>query len=420
MKTTGIIAEYNPFHNGHKYHIEEARRVTGADYVIAVISGDFVQRGAPAIADKYLRAKAALLNGADLALELPVLYATGSAEYFAAGAVTLLDRLGVVDSLCFGSECGSIPHLSAIASLLAREPELYRRTLQTRLKHGCSFPNARNAAIEACSANAAFPPSLLSSPNNILGIEYIKMLLKRNSSIIPYTIKRKGRGYHDSALEPLEAFCSATAIRKVLTAKKPHISAVSSLSSVRPYLPDSVSALLGHALGKSFPICKDDFSSLLHYKLLQEMSDGFCRYLDISADLSDKICRNIYAFSGYGPFCRLLKSKDITYSRISRGLLHILLDVTQEQSEEYARRDNIAYARILGLRRSASPLLKKIKQNASVPLLSKLADAPRLLSPSGLAMLKQDIHTAHIYESIAAAKFHAPFQNEYARQLAVL
>ena len=155
MHITGIIAEYNPFHNGHKYHLEETRRITGADYCIAVISGDFMQRGTPAVIDKHTRAKMALQNGADLVLELPLYYAAGSAEFFAYGAVTLLNRLGAVDSLCFGSECGSISVLSEIASLLVTEPEDYRHALQNELRNGHSFPKARSLALRNCSAGYA-------------------------------------------------------------------------------------------------------------------------------------------------------------------------------------------------------------------------------------------------------------------------
>lgn len=415
MNITGIIAEYNPFHNGHKYHLEEARRITGADYIVVVMSGNFVQRGEPAIADKRLRTAAALQNGADLVLELPLFHATGSAEYFAAGAAALLDRLGVVNALCFGSECNDISRLASVASLLAREPEGYRLRLQEELKKGHSFPRARSLALEAClngPRTGMAGQALHSSPNNILGIEYIKSLLGLGSSIVPYTIKRIGCGYHDLTLPSGEAYVSASALRR-------HILGPGPIAHIRPYVPPSVFSLLENALHRGFPVCREDFSSLLHYKLLSEAPMGFCRYFDVTPDLSDKISRNLFRFSGYGQFCGLLKSRDITYSRLSRSLLHILLGMTREQMESYGSHGFIAYARMLGFRRSAAPLLKAIKTHADVPLVSKLSHARRCLSPMGLAMLEQDIQAAHIYQSVASAKFHGPFMNEYARPLVI-
>ncbi len=413
MKVTGIIAEYNPFHNGHKYHLEEARRITDADYVIAVISGNFVQRGMPAAADKYIRAEACLKNGADLVLELPLFYSVGSAEYFAAGAVALLDRLGAVTSLCFGSECNDISRLSSVASLLLREPEEYRARLSEALKAGHSFPKARSLALESCLAAADYPPGLFSSPNNILGIEYIKSLLRRGSSVLPYTVRRKGSGYHERTLSAGHSLSSASAIRNCLMNS-------GRLSDIRPYVPASSYSLLKNAYHRSFPVCSDDFSSLLHYKLLSEASAGFCRYFDVSPDLSDKICRNLFCFTGYEQFCGLLKSRNFTYSGISRSLLHILLNLTREQMEEYVQNDYVCYARMLGFRRDAAPLLKKLKTHGNIPMISGLAAARRTLSPIGLAMLGQDIQAAHIYQSVVSSKFHTPFVNEYVRQLIVL
>ena len=189
MKIVGLITEYNPFHNGHLHHIQEAKRVTGADTVIVVMSGDYVQRGVPAIMPKRIRAEMALRCGASAVFELPVCYATGSAEYFAMGAVSLLDRLGVVDSLCFGSECNDLDALSHVADILSQEPEGYRTLLKSALKKGCSFPAARHSAMLEYTSSASVA-SLLDDPNNILGIEYLKALKKLNSSIKPFTIRR--------------------------------------------------------------------------------------------------------------------------------------------------------------------------------------------------------------------------------------
>ena len=213
MKIVGIIAEYNPFHNGHQYHIEEALKITGADAAIVVMSGDFVQRGAPAIMPKHLRAKMALNGGASLVLELPVPYATGSAEYFAYGAVSLLDQLGCVDAICFGSECGNISELAELSKLLVEEPDEYKAYLSSYLKVGHSFPLARQLAVHDYLKSET-ADELLAKPNNILGIEYLKALYRLNSDMQAYTIQRISSNYHDQDLQ--ENYSSASAIRNEL------------------------------------------------------------------------------------------------------------------------------------------------------------------------------------------------------------
>lgn len=412
MKTAGIIAEYNPFHNGHQYHLEQTRALSGADYIIAVISGDFMQRGVPALIDKYARAEMALQNGADLVLELPVVYATGSAEFFAMGAVSLLDQLGCVDFLCFGSECGSLKPLSKIASVLQDEPKEYRSSLQAELKKGNSFPKARSLALRGFLSDC--PGDIdLTSPNNILGIEYIKALIKSGSRIAPLTLQRQGSGYHDSVLNDSLSFSSASAIRD-------SIHSCDGLSGIRQHVPSSVFQLLQASYGKTFPISSNDFSLMLQYRLLLESGSGFAPYQDVTAALSDKIRKNLYDYESFEQFCCLLKSKEITHSRLSRSLTHILLDITSSKMQEYAEKGYIFYARILGLRREAAPLFGAIKAHSSIPLISKLADAPSFLDETGLSMLEDDIRSAHIYDSAACHKFQAPFINEYSRQLVIL
>lgn len=427
MKIAGIIAEYNPFHNGHLYHLEQTRKKTDADYIIAVLSGDFVQRGVPAIIDKYARAQMALENGVDLVLELPAVYAAGSAEFFAMGAVSLLDKLGCVDSLCFGSEWGQLEPLSCIASLLLEESQAYRASLQHYLKSGCSYPKARSLALQdVLPANTN--GSILNSPNNTLGVEYIKALQKRRSPIQPLTIQRQGSSYHDQALDngrytedsddPL-FFSSASAIRQQITGLE-STAPYTDMASMKAHMPKSVFQLLASQLNKTFPVSSHDFSSLLFYKLLLENEKGFSHYQDMTPALSDKIRKNLNQYEDFEQFCGLLKSKDLTYSRISRCLLHILLDMTEEKLDEYTRQDFISYARILGFRKASAPLLTAIKANASIPLISKLADARLSLDNTGLSMLEKDIQASHIYSSVVSSKFSSPFCNEYTRPVITL
>ena len=215
MKTAGIIAEYNPFHTGHEYQINYIKEKLRTDYVVIAMSGDFVQRGTPALFSKYVRAEMALRSGADLVLELPVSISSASAELFARGGVQLLDGLGVTDILCFGSECGDTDALMELAKILAEEPEAFQDALRRNLKDGMTFPKARSMALSAVFPESEKYQQLLSSPNNILGIEYCKAILRENSSISPVSIKREGNDYHENTLFE-NHFPSASAIRNAI------------------------------------------------------------------------------------------------------------------------------------------------------------------------------------------------------------
>lgn len=396
MKTVGIIAEYNPFHNGHTYHIKKAKELTGADFCVVVMSGDFVQRGTPALMDKYLRASCALANGADLVLELPVCYAVSSAEYFAGGAVALLDELNVIDFLCFGSECGDVDVLSRFAKELLAETPCFKRELNHRLRLGFSYPQARNAALETAAPHLTPYIDVLSTPNNILGIEYCKAVFARESRIALSTIKRAGASYHDNSLE--SSLCSAQAIRESLRhSEYPQ--------SVARQVPASANEIAKQSYLKSYPIFADDISLLVHYSLLSGESSGFTDYPDIDKELSDRICNLLPKYHDFESFCELLKTKNRTYVRISRSLMHILLTIRKEDFALYQKEGPVFYARMLGFRESAAPLLSAIKEKSHIPLLAKLADAEKQLAPTALSMLKKDIYASHIYQSIVRHKF---------------
>lgn len=438
MKTAGIIVEYNPFHNGHQFHLERTRQETGADFVVAVMSGSFVQRGAPALTDKYTRARMALMGGADLVLELPVFFALGSAGDFAAGAVSLLDKLGVVDALCFGSESGSILPFQNAAALLSNEPPAFSLLLREKLKQGCSFPQARAEALLSClnapkngmpssgdglRADTGLPSKeLLSSPNNILGLEYCTALCKRKSAIRPVTIKREGAGYHDFALSSPgrqgAAFSSAQAIRKALQSAS--FGESSPGTSLLQSLPHPQWPLWENLLSQNRLLFPEDFTKELRYRLLLERENGFAQYADVTRELSDRIKKDCLHFSDWGNLCDSLKSKELTYSRISRALCHILLAITSEELQEARRHDYVPYARILGFRQSARPLLSGIKQNGSIPLLAKPANAERLLSRQAFRMLQKDFLAAHLYESAMAAKTGGRPLHECTRQICIL
>lgn len=411
MKVVGIIAEYNPFHNGHAIHMKKAKELTGADYLVVVMSGNFTQRGIPALMDKYTRTQMALEAGADLVIELPLYYSAGSAEYFASGAIALLDKLGIVDSICFGSECGDIQILTDIAALLSKEDEDFSNAMKAKIKQGLTYPRARMQVIGETIPNSFAHVDALSYPNNILGIEYIKALILRNSTITPHTLSRVGAGYHDRMLT--DVMSSALSIRESLQS-------ADSLDMIRSSVPDFVYNIMKADFHKTFPVFHDDISSLLKYKLLLDAPGGYADYVDVSEDFSDKIIKNLNNYESYAQFCDLLKSKDITYARVSRCLLHILLNLKKDSLENYVKNDYIFYARMLGLRKSASELTSALKKNASLPIISKLADAREHLSPIGVDMLECDIQASHIYDSLVSEKFgHKPI-SEFSREIIVV
>jgi cytidyltransferase-like protein len=419
MKVVGLITEYNPFHNGHLYHIEQAKKITNADYVVVIMSGNFIQRGEPAVIDKFVRADMALLNGVDLVLELPVSYACSSAEYFASGAVALLDKLGIVDSLCFGSECGNITILQTIASLLLKEPAEYKEQLKYLVKSGITFPKARaQSLLSYCLKYNILPElgeealgNILFHPNNILGIEYIKALLKRGSKITPTTITRISSGYHDQTLD--DSISSATAIRK-------HIQSSGDFLKIQSQIPENVLSLLKGHYHTSFPITADDFSLLLRYQMLLSKPLGYAEYCDVSDDLSRTIINHLSDYFNFTQFSRILKSKNFTSTRINRAFIHILLQIRKDDFKNAIENDYIYYFRVLGFRKDSTDLLSAIKLKSSIPLITKLTHAAKLLNKDGLNMLNKDLLSSQIYHCVVTDKFQKETYNEFKQQLIIV
>ncbi len=405
MKTIGIIAEYNPFHNGHLYQINQIKKITNADYVIVVMSGNFVQRGAPAILDKYARTKMALLNNVDAIFEIPVCYATASAEYFAYGAVCLLHNLGVIDYLCFGSECGDLSLMRFLANYLLEEPSNYKEALLRYQKNGETYPRARALAISETLKNPTYSSSklceVLTSPNNILGIEYLKALSKLGSFIQPITIRREGAGYHCEQLN--ENNPSATAIRKHITEANPFFKVTN--------LPNACIEILKDSYQHTCPITSDDFSSLLYYQLLLQANE-ISTFQDVSDDLSNRIQNLLTPAMSFTSFTQALKTKQLTSTRIQRSLLHILLNLKQSDFDFY-HANQIMYARLIGFKRSSSNILKEIQINSHIPIITKVADAKTLLSTKEYAMFLNDINASHIYNQVVFSKFWHNLKDEY-------
>lgn len=421
MKIVGLITEYNPFHNGHQYHIQTAKEVTGADLAVVIMSGDYVQRGTSAIMPKRLRAEMALKCGAAAVFELPVCYATGSAELFAFGAVSFLEQLGIVDSLCFGSECSDLEGLEKVAGTLLEEPDEYKKLLKRFLKQGMSFPSAREEALAAYMKDENYS-FLLHDPNNILGIEYLKALKKLDSKIRPYTIRRKGSHYHDQDLK--SSFGSASAIRSLLAYSG---SALSSVSAVRTFENTSFVNILGELEEQvplsclellkdyhrvKYPIYQNDFSLILKYKLLNKRPDTLPRYMDVSRELARRICGQLNNYFNYKQFCELLKTREITQTRINRALLHIMLGVKKNTVNEYVEKGPHFYARLLGFRRDSEKVVSAIAKKSSLPLLTKPYQ-DKGLDPIGRKMLTHDILASNLYTSVVTDKYKTAFENEY-------
>ena len=364
MKIAGIVAEYNPFHNGHLYQINQTKSQTGADAVVAVISGNFSQRGEATITDKFTRTKMALLNGVDLVLELPVSVATASAERFAEGAISIFEQSHIISLLSFGSECGDISLLKSISATLIDEKDSIDLLIKKQLKNGLSYPRARQSAlIEFLDTNKRpdFAEPLfdtLKSPNNILGIEYIKALTKLNSSITPFTLKRKGANYHAPSITGNIA--SATAIRNALAnSSNEHLHS----------MPIAASSLLKNTNLPSM----DKLSAFLHFKLMFSKAEELYATWDIPRDLIHTFMREVQDCPSYIELTNRCTSKTYTKATVKRSLLRILLEIKSEDLTYSPDTLVVPYIRVLGCRKDSTHLLKKLTTHSSTTIITNLS-----------------------------------------------
>lgn len=405
MSTIGIIAEFNPFHNGHKYLIDEARKITGADNVVIICSGNYVQRGTPAIINKSDRTFMALSNGADAVFELPVFYSTASAETFARSSVRFLDKLNCIDYLCFGCEYDDLNLLSQISNILLNEPSEYKRLLSEALKNGISFPKARmNALISYYSTNENIDKNqisdILSLPNNILAIEYLKALKLFHSKIQPIPIKRQGAGYHSSDLDC--KYASATGIREQLQDTK--------INSIKKSVPKNCYPIIS----KNNTITINDYDTLLGYKLISH--NDFSHIYGINPELSNRINNHKYDYTNIADFTTLLQSKNYTYSAISRALIHIALDITEEDVTNFISNDYFSYARLLGFNKK-SDILSIIKEKSSLSIISKYSTFYNQSHGLTKKMLDISINSDHIYRMLYMNKYHEYMPTEFENKI---
>ena len=403
MKTAGIIAEYNPFHNGHRYHMAETRRQTGANYLVVIMSGDYVQRGEPAIFNKYLRTKTALMSGADLVLELPVFGAISSAADFAGCAVSSLEKSGVVDILSFGSECGSLDFLKSQAECMDTETEEISFLIRQGLKKGLSWPTARASAYETAGYGA-----LPSSPNDILGIEYLKALKELHSSMEPFTITRTDPGYHSESRNG--SFASATAARKAIEENDPDF--------LMEILPDFFFSCFEK---EGCPaITFDDFSVILNEKLLNASPKQLEDVSGMPKDLAAKLYKNRLHFLPARKLTAASKDRQYTYTRVSRSLLNFTLGITKQDLSSFKEMGMCPWLRILGFQRDAAPLLTELKKNSEVPIITKTADASSNLSGEALRLFEKHLLTSELYRMICEIKTGKSIKNEFTRSVILL
>ena len=417
VNAVAIIAEYNPFHNGHLYQISEAARLTEADYCIVIMSGHFVQRGEVAIYDSYTRARMALRAGADLVLEMPSPFSTSSAEDFASYGIALCGSLGI-PYISFGIEAASIDILKVIANILSNESDSYKASLNSMLKLGMSFPQARQTALLEELKTSGYPDNAitlakdaLSSPNNILAIEYLKAIYRFHSPVKPIAVTRLGSGYNDTKLN--ESYASASAIREFMKAG-------GELNNLKPYVPEEVLEIMS----KSKPLYSDDITDYIIFKLISDIYEGrkLSEYADISDELSMRIAATYKNLSSYDELIKAIKSKQYTYTHISRALTHILLGLTKDNMQLYKSGRLAPYARILGFRQESASLLTQLKEMSSVPIISKLADASSILDDDlpALSLLLDEVHASDIYSAAYYKKYHIELPNLYSRQLIII
>ncbi len=411
MKAVGLVTEYNPFHNGHLYHLNKAMELTGADISVAVMSGDFVQRGEPAVLDKYTRTSMALNSGVNLVVELPVNYAVSSAESFAAGALKVLDYIKA-DSIAFGSESGDIERLSKLAHILCDNEDTLYKEISKYTVNGISYAAARQKVVEKLTDKDT--AAMLTSSNNILAVEYLKAIIKNNYAIKPYTVQRQGDSYNDTDIR--SEYASATALRENLKA-----------DNISEYIPVKAGLILSSNTNYIYP---DDITEALFTRLLDILFasnydknvfiENVMQYPDVSKEIAgrlyksamDMITRTVPQRSenkdngtfSFGSLCEHIKTKEVPLSRIKRALVRIILGLDKKRMEKYA---NEPYIRVLGFDKKGQEYLSYIRKTVEVPLITKTADYKE--------MLLDDIHAANIYNMMVAGKYGVKELGDFVR-----
>ncbi|MCT4585241.1 MAG: nucleotidyltransferase [Peptostreptococcaceae bacterium] len=368
MKIVGLIVEYNPFHNGHKLHLEKSKELTNADYSVAIMSGHFLQRGEPALFDKWTRAKIAVENGVDLVIELPSIYASQSAEYFSYGAIKILNSLNIIDSICFGSEDGDIELLKLVSKILFEENDDFKSILKTHVNQNNSYPKARqNALIEYIFNHEKYKNkykkdvvlNLVSNPNNILGIEYIKALNKLKSDIKPFTITREKSDYNSSKLQG--DICSATAIRESLKIDN-------NIEKLKDFIPKKTYENILEILKTKKPVFDDNFYDFIIYEIISQ-DKNIENIFEVKEGIENKILKEIKNSKNLKELLSNIKSKRYTYNTLKRILMNILLNIQRSDVRKIMNDSN--YCRVLAFNNNGRKILKKLKKSSDIKIINK-------------------------------------------------
>ncbi len=395
MKVIGIIAEYNPFHNGHQYHLTTAKQLTGASYSVGVMSGSFLQRGEPALVNKWARAQMALAAGMDLVVELPTAYATRSAHFFAEGAVRLLEATGIVTHLCFGSELGSLTPLAEVASLVVDEPQELSLLIKQQLSQGLVYPSARAKAISEYVLLHNYDPQIawgeiLASPNNILGIEYLRALKLINSPIEAFTLRRNISGHNDLELGN-SSIASATSIRLSLRNQG------QLAPELKNFVPEGTWNSLNHEFeaGRG-PVFLEDLFPYLMMKLRTSTTTSLSQIVDVAEGLEFRIWEAAQKATSFDMLVDKIKTKRYTRTRIQRILLHCLLGYTTDLAKSFQLAGGPRYLRVLGFSDRGRILLKKMQERAQLPIVTKTAG---LMKTPGVTadMLALDVLATNVH-----------------------
>lgn len=404
MRTVGIIAEYNPFHNGHLYHLEQAKRLSAADCAVCVMSGNFIQRGEPALVNKWARAKMALLAGVDLVLELPVVYAMSSAEFFAFAGVKILDSLATVDYLCFGSESGSIDELDAIADVLVREPDAYKASLKKALDTGLSYPSARQQALtgflDSNRADSSRIRDILTQSNNILGIEYLKALKRLGSRITPITIQRIANSYRSE--EVTGQISSATSIRKYIlgaSGKGPDVTGQGSSGYIPgETLPASSAAILEEEFceGRG-PVFPGSFEKTLIAIIRSMTIEEIASLPYVSEGLENRIQEAAFTSGTLEEMTDKICTRRYPRTRIQRILFSILAGFSAQDLDLFNKNGGPQYIRVLGFNDKGRRLLSAIRKKATLPVIIKAANFKKSENPLVSRMIEIEARSTDMY-----------------------
>ncbi|MCC3357585.1 nucleotidyltransferase [Bacillus sp. REN16] len=362
MKAVGVIVEYNPFHNGHRYHLDETKKKTNADCTIAVMSGNFLQRGEPALVSKWVRTKMALEAGVDIVIELPYAFATQKAQNFANGAISLLDAI-LCEEVCFGSENGTINDFESTVDFMKDNQQSYDHTTRKYLKEGYSYPKAASLAYSSLSNHNTYVD--LSKPNNILGYHYVKAIHDQKSSIKAETIMRTSAGYHDETISH-ESIASATSIRKTLfsTEKK--------IEDIIDYLPPSTAKWLTSYYEENQLYHRwEEYFTLLKYKLLTTPPSELAKIYEAEEGIENRLLAFITEAASFQDFMEKIKTKRYTWTRLQRLCVHILTNTTKEQLKPINENPVATYIRLLGMSQKGQAYLNHVKKDVKLPILSK-------------------------------------------------